>query len=322
VSIARTLWPLLVVAPLAALFISRAGLVLHEMGGHAALALAFGGKVTDYHLFWFGGGRVHYELAAPSASSTFVIHMGGIASEVLVGAAACCALRFAKHGLARFLLFTLGASFVLHGLFYLVEGTHYGYGDTRGLHLVLGSQRPWLVVPGTFALGALALVAGGGFARFVEGWLGPHARRERAAVFAAVVAVAGGVHYGLTRAEAALTSDETYARIFRAEAHDRAQAEAKRELGQRDQERRARGEPALSEGDRARLLEELAARHRPFPLRPLLWGVIVACLVAGLLARHRPRAAVDGPPTWASARWMALGTALAMGFVALLRDPW
>jgi hypothetical protein len=320
-TVGGALGPIVVIATLAGLFISRTALVLHEMIGHGGMARLLGARITDYRLFWFGGGRIHYEF--PSRAShreLLLVALAGIALELVLGAILLALHRRIARPLPRFVVFAFGATVALHGLFYLVEGTHYGYGDARDLHEMLGASRPWPIAAGSALLAALAFFTGGRLSAFIEGWLGPRSRRERLLVFASMVVVAGGVHWGLTRLETALTQDEAYARIFRSQAVERAKAQAERELAERLAQLRARGEDA-SAAEQERIRDELARRHRPFPLRPILYALIPLGLVLGLVRRARAAAATATPLGWSSAKWMALATALSFVLVALLRTP-
>src|SRR5688572_21433628 len=57
---------------------TRIGLVLHELLGHGAVAMACGGTVLDVRLFWFAGGWIRYDLPEPRSLTTMlVISLGG-----------------------------------------------------------------------------------------------------------------------------------------------------------------------------------------------------------------------------------------------------
>lgn len=321
-TVRKSLLPLVAIATLAGLFISRTTLVLHEILGHGGMARLLGARITDYRLFYFGGGRIHYEFSSRvSQREMLLVALAGIALELVLGAILLAIHRRIARPLPRFVAFAFGATIVLHGLFYLVEGTHYGYGDARLVHEMLGAARPWPVAVGTALLAAIAFFAGQRIGAFVESWLGPRSGGERLLVFGAMVVVAGGVHFTLTRLETALTQDEAYARIFRSEAVDRAQAQAERELAERLAQLRARGEDT-SAAEQERMREELARRHRPFPLRPILYALLPLGLVLGLVRRRRAAEAPEPAPLgWSSTKWMVVATALSFALVAALHAP-
>ena len=113
-----------------ALLTSRVMLLLHELGGHAAPAALFGGRVTGWYLFLFAGGRVSYHLGEMSTGHRLVVSLGGIAIELVVGVLAfALAARRRTRAIAAFALRCVGTVLLGHGGLYLARGVHYGFGD-------------------------------------------------------------------------------------------------------------------------------------------------------------------------------------------------
>ena len=75
------------------LLASRTGLVLHEIGGHWGPAAAFGCTLGEIRLFVFGGGWVEFACTRVSLAHSLVIDLGGIALQLVLGAALMLAAR-------------------------------------------------------------------------------------------------------------------------------------------------------------------------------------------------------------------------------------
>ncbi|MCW5809019.1 MAG: hypothetical protein KIT31_42090, partial [Deltaproteobacteria bacterium] len=132
---------------------SRAGLLVHELLGHGAVALALGGSITNVKLFWFAGGWVRTSVE-PAPFAQHATLLGGIAVELVVGIALWIALA-RRTSLAARIARALGATLAAHGFFYLAAGTFHGFGDGALLHRELGDAR----TPVALAAGALSCAA-------------------------------------------------------------------------------------------------------------------------------------------------------------------
>jgi hypothetical protein len=259
------------------LLASRTGLVLHEVGGHWGVAAAFGCKLNEIHLFYFGGGWVDFACAQLTPAQSLAIDLGGLALQFAVAVpllAVAWRRRQSGSGLA---CGVVGALFVVHWLWYLVTGTHYGAGDGRELHRLLASQRAMFVAACSAALvaccgiGAFALVRRLA-ARVPEGpW------PARVALFAGAMLLAAGIHGALTWTELRLREDRVYAASFQPEHEVRAE----REVRQLAVEKRVTPEQV------AEVREELIARYRVFPLKDLLAGAMGLAALGGVAAGLR-----------------------------------
>jgi hypothetical protein len=200
----------------AALATSRVSLVAHELVGHGGVALALGAHVTRVRLFYFAGGWIRYDLPDGSTAATLAIAMAGVAVELVLAGVLAVA---AWHGdsLARRLVRGIAAALVVHATWYLANGAWSGFGDGVLLYRVLAVAR----VPFAIAIGAVAVTAAYLGAREALGALAATLngrRRGRVAGVAVALAVAAGVHGGLTMAELALRRDPAYASVMRPEA--------------------------------------------------------------------------------------------------------
>ena len=254
---------------------SRVGLILHELVGHGGTAIALGGGISEFRLFWFAGGWIRYDFPGASREDFLVIQLGGILLEAVIGAALWFVLT-RSDSLPRRLLRGAGAAFVIHAAWYFATGTWHGYGDGAVAHRMLEGWR----YPIAIAVGLVAIAMTFACARLVFGALAaqvPGGRTRQLAGVALAAVLAGGAQVALAVGEVTLRSDSTYGTIMKPE-RDRAVA---RDLAawQRDAARRG---VIVDEARRAAEQRRLAARHpQEPPFAPVLAVLLVAAIVAG-----------------------------------------
>jgi hypothetical protein len=260
------------------LLASRTGLVLHEVGGHWGVAAAFGCTLNEIHLFYFGGGWVDFDCAQLTPAQSLAIDLGGIALQFGVAVPLLLlAWRRPRSG-AGLACSVVGALFVVHGLWYLVTGMHYGVGDGRELHRMFAAQRGELVVAGSAVL--VACCGAGAFAlgRRSSARVGGRRWPLRVATLAGAMLVAAGVHGLLTWTELKLRADPVYAATFQPE-HEQKIAVEMRKF---EAERKPTPEQVVVQ--RA----ALAARYRVFPLKLVLGIAMAIAAIAGVTIALRP----------------------------------
>ncbi len=270
---------------------SRAGLVLHELGGHGGAAIACGGHVTAIRLFWFAGGWIRYDVPGITSASQLAISLAGIGAELLVGAALWLAFRGSTLGprLAR----TVGAALLVHALTYFATGTWHGFGDGHAVHAALGAAR----YPVAVIAGALACGAAWWGARYLFATLAAAVPERRLAGVLTAITLAAVANGALVVADLRLHRDATYAEIMQPE-RDRIVA---RELAAW-----AAAHPDSAPTARAAQARTLAAAHDELPFRAIL---AIALLVAVLLGAARsPRI----EPTLVGSRLLVLACAIAV----------
>lgn len=115
---------------------SRAALVIHEVGGHALPAWAFGAEEVSTRMSPLGGGFVRYEFppgVALTETEIFITKLGGIALNLVTGIGFwILARRIRKHGWISVGSLIIGAGSVGGALVYLSNGFYYGSGDPVG----------------------------------------------------------------------------------------------------------------------------------------------------------------------------------------------
>ncbi len=115
---------------------SRLALAVHEGGGHALPALAFGASEATLRLSPLGGGYVNWRFPPGEGVAPWqmaVVKLGGIAINLLTGAAAWwAARRMRSRGLGHLALLLFGAGSVGGAVLYLSNGLYYGSGDPTG----------------------------------------------------------------------------------------------------------------------------------------------------------------------------------------------
>ena len=262
---------LVVLCFLLGLLASRAGVVVHELAGHFGVASLFGCSLAELRLFLFGGGFVDYACPPLTPAQSLAAELGGIGVQVGAGGLLALAATRLRGGVARLVLASAAALFVLHGLLYFATGVHYGVGDGRTLHVAWGASR-WIAVAavsGLLVAGSFA--AAGALARLLAPWLPAGGRATRAGVLAAAIAAAAALHAAAFAAEQRVLADATYAETFRPQAEVEVE-QALRRL-EREQPR-----PAAESAERRRALEAAAT---PFPLRPWLGAGMAFAALAG-----------------------------------------
>lgn len=164
------------------LLTSRTMLLVHEFGGHGVPVRLFGGRVTGWYLFLFAGGRLSFRVAELDVGRRLVVTLGGIAIELVVGAAAFfVARRMRERAVIAFCLVCVGTVLVGHAALYLARGVHYQFGDGAFLAQRLGQARVIVVVAASALAVGVALAGGRRLARFAGALFGGTARRAASA---------------------------------------------------------------------------------------------------------------------------------------------
>lgn len=261
------------------LLASRTGLVLHEVGGHWGVAAAFGCKLNEIHLFYFGGGWVDFDCAQLTPAQSLAIDLGGIALQFAVAAPLLLlARRWPRSGVGL-ACSVVGALFVVHGLYYLVTGMHYGVGDGRELHRMFAAQRGVFVAACSAVLVACCGVGAFALARRLAARVPEAPWPARVALFAGAMLLAAATHGALTWSELRLREDRVYAATFQPEHEVRAEQEVK----QLAVERKVTPEQV------AEVKKELVAKYRVFPLKEVLAGAMGLSALGGIAAGSRRR---------------------------------
>lgn len=254
------------------LLASRTGLVLHEIGGHWGPAAAFGCELGEIRLFVFGGGWVDFACAGLDPGRALAIDLGGIALQLGLGTVLLLLARRRPSGAAGLALLGVGLLWIVHGLFYLVTGVHYGVGDGRTLHRLLGDGRGWLVAAGSGALVAACAGFAAALARRVANRLPERPRVARVGWLAAAILAAAALHGVLAWGEQRLRADPVYTASFTPEHEAAIAAEV---------QRFAQAKPRTPD-EVVAARREIAARRTPFPLRPALGAAMALAAGAGI----------------------------------------
>jgi hypothetical protein len=179
---------------------SRAALILHEAVGHGLTAIALGAQAVTFRLSLFGGGYVAPSGLKTGAAGYALFTLGGIAVNLLTGAAAwIIARRMKRRGLIHAFLLLFGAGSIGQALFYLANGFFYGEGDPQGFVGPRGdlSRFQWMWILFVLPFGAVAGFAARGWADFLAGHAQVDTPRRRLAWTAATVGVVTAAYFGL-----------------------------------------------------------------------------------------------------------------------------
>jgi len=194
--------PLLDLALLALMILaSRVALVVHEVGGHAVPAKVLGAKKVEVRLSPLGGGFVSPTFPKPvSRAGTAIFDLGGIALNLITGAAAWfAARRLAWRGLGYVALLFLGVGSVAGAIVYLSSGFYYGSGDPVGFAPTTEDISPlqwaWLLfLPAAAAVGWFSPRH---FLDFLAGHLPTDTARRRLLAVGATVGLVGLAYFAL-----------------------------------------------------------------------------------------------------------------------------
>jgi hypothetical protein len=188
-----------------------AGLLLHELGGHAVAASIFGCGIDRLALTFFGHGQVHYAPCTRWTPSTLLVaDWAGLA--ITIGAGVGAALFLRRRGLspmARLLVALVAFFFLLGQLGYATSGGFHDLYDpgrtarrlgARGLHVVA-----WLPPLAAYAASAVfcARAAVGAFREH----FGARSRLHALGQVAATLGVSGILYFAAFRIEWTLRAD-------------------------------------------------------------------------------------------------------------------
>lgn len=280
---------------------SRVGLIIHELVGHGGTAVALGGEIRDFRMFWFAGGWIRYHFPDGTRDEFLAISLGGIVIEAVIGAAVWLVLTRADSLWVR-LARGAGAAFVIHAAWYFATGTWHAYGDGWQVSRALGDARyPAAIIVGLFACGATFAAA-----RLLLGALAaqiPGSPKSQVIGVVAAAILAGGLQITLAFGEVRVRGDSTYGAIMITE-RDR---NIERDLRLWHQQQRGTN---LADRDILAARDRIAKQHdEQLPFAPVLAIALLAAVVAGA---RRARAPTDPLTT----RHLVIAGALAGGSIA------
>jgi len=266
------------------LFLSgRTGLLLHEFAGHTFSWHLLGGNISEFRLFLFGGGRVHYEWTPavanlPEASILFV-QLSGISVELATGLLlGWLAQSVNASRPINALLIATASLLLVHSFFYLFVCAYYGYGD--GVLLFKGLQGNvrlgFLFIAFSSTIGAAFLVSFF-FSPVVRSWLAERNPKKQLVVVVLSGLVAVLLHGTFTLGEQIWMKDTVYAGIKTPEKVRWKEKELQQFILHYKQEQGR--EPEKDEI--AFVAKELEKKYSQFPIELPLGGSVLAALILG-----------------------------------------
>lgn len=299
---------------------SRLGLLLHELAGHAGIARILGCRLDGVRLFSFGGGYVEYACPSQPLAATLAIDLAGIALELAAGALLLGAAR-AREGLLGLFLAGAGLLFVLHAIFYAITGIHYGVGDGRQLHLLLGERRAVPLAIGTGVLFAASFSCARLVARRLAADVSGRDAKRRVATLAIAALAAAALHGALLLAEQYVVADTAYAASFTPEPRQPRPTLPPAASAATPPSRDATSEPVRDSAPDPPPTPRrtVPPAPTPFPLRTVLAAGMAIAIVLGFASAFR-RVGPDGDPAaLTSAQALArAGVACALAFATVL----
>ena len=268
------------------LFLSgRFGLLLHEFAGHTLSWQLLGGKITDFYLFLFGGGWVHYGWTPKTdnlSDLSFVfVHLSGIAVELVVGVIlAFPAVFFRTTRIVKAWLSVASSILLVHGLYYLVICFYYGSGDGRIIFdTIHGNVRHAFLIFTSFLTIGVAFFVSFTFSPEVKSWVPD--RHSKNGFFLIIISTTIAIlfHGMLTVSEQILVKDSAYNEI-KTSVNDRLKGNELSEF--LDKYAKEHGKEADQELVKV-IADELEKKYRQFPIRALLGFLILVALGAGFI---------------------------------------
>jgi hypothetical protein len=298
---------------------SRLALVLHEGGGHALTARFLGARSIGIRLSPLGGGFVQADFPGGkpgSAGGVMLFALGGIAVNLLTGAAAWIWARRLRHrGLRYAALLFFGVGSVLGAITYLTCGIYYNSGDPVGLAPETEDLGPvqWMWLLFLAPAAAAAWTGMRHYLEFLSGLVDLSTPARRVGWMVATVAAAGLGYGGLWLAV-------RNPRIEGSTAQWRLEREIEKETARRRDARPAPVDrsptPAVPPSPPPPIIvrpEEVAGRV-PLPVGPIvLYGTILSSLFLSA-ARSHPSPGTTDVRAGPAALLVGLAAAAVGGF--------
>lgn len=283
------------------LFLSgRIGLFLHEFAGHALFCRLMGGRLAEFSLFVFGGGRVHCSHAPStvnlSVSSLLAVDLSGMAVELAVGVLlAILSIIVNTSQLIRALLASASSVLIVHSLFYLTICAYYGSGDGTLLFAILQGFIRQLFLSLIFGLTvAGAFLVSYAFSPIVRSWAIDYPLKKGFLTILGCALGAAMLHGALTVGEQIVIQDKVYDEIKTSQNVKLKEEELSGYIAGYTQEHgRAPDQELMAMVD-----NELERKYWQFPIEIPLGIAIVAAFVAGFFFSKRRDDDDPSPVAW------------------------
>ncbi len=303
------------------LFLSgRIGLFLHEFAGHALFRRLIGGKLTEFSLFVFGGGRVHYGYTPATANLSFpsllVVDLSGIAVELVAGILIAMLAIFLKTNRSVKGLFVATSSVLtVHSLFYFVICTYYGSGDGRVLFAVLQGSVRQTVLLLTFSLTvAGAFLVSYAFSPTVKSWTIEESSKKRVLMIVLCAFIAAVLHGTFTVCEQVIVKDKIYTEIKTSENARLKKSELAEFIADYTEKHGIEPNPEHV----AVVANELEEKYRQFPIEIPLGIAIIAAFIAGFFLSRRRNGDEPGPVTWKDIALLSCFSVMVAALILIL----
>ena len=262
---------------------TRLATFLHELIGHALLALTFGGNVSGIRVSLFGGGRVFYQLEAGSGLLVRpLVAFGGIFINILTGILPFLYIRkLGKRPAWALFLSLFGMVSLLGALAYTSLGFYYDQGDPAAWHKDPSPVGTWFSIPFLVFSPFVSYFVIKSYSILTESWFPARTFQGRIGILILTLGLTGCAYAGLF----GLTGQRVMALDTPSLAYQRAEKEV-REIKKEELYRSLRkSRPELPEEDARELVEKMPIIVEPddvpkkFPLIP----IIVVLYAAGAL---------------------------------------
>lgn len=248
----------------------RIGLIIHEVVGHGLPAIIFGEKVHEIELTYFAGGWITFDLP-DQAWMVFVVTMGGIFIELLIGGTILL-LHNKKN--RHPLLILCAMVLIIHALFYLTDGTQYGYGDGRILYRQFKEQLFFLSFFNLGLLSATTFILFKSYSNYIIPWMSAqHYNKCCSGLFVAVI-FSVVIHGALTYTETNLKLDPVAEDIY---THEPVKVFEE----YRDQHQELSFEEILETEEGSEIYEEMK-ESKEVPFREILFSLLTVSALSGL----------------------------------------
>jgi hypothetical protein len=298
---------------------TRLATFLHELMGHALMAVIFGGDVNGVRVSLFGGGRVYYNLNAQSGLYVhFLVAFGGIIVNILSGLLPFIFIRRFNNNPIWTLFFILfGMVSLLGAIAYSALGFYYQVGDPVAWIEGPLQRETWFWIPFLVVSPFVSYFVLKSYSMVNERLFPAKTILNRVCTMILTLGITGSAYAGLY----GMTGRQSTALNAPSSAYQHAKKKVKKMKIEALYRNLRENRPELSEAEVRRLVEQTSIVIKPdevpkkFPLKPV---IAILYTAGGLLALRRIKSGMSDSIMRISTQPAIFTVALAGAVLGLL----